>query len=122
MCVRSYKVLVWHIIKINEHHMASCDECFRGFVRKMSIYVLARRSCFYPDFGISGYSEIRISGYPDIRTTGYPDIRTIGHPDIRISGHPDVQISGKSVVNKSRFRKWQDMQYMQHCGCFIGNE
>ena len=30
----------------------------------MAIYVLARRSCFYP--------EIRVSGNPDIRVSGYP--------------------------------------------------
>ena len=71
----------------------------------------------FPDIRISGYPDIRTSGYPHFRTSGYPDI---GYPDIHISGHPDVRISEKSGINKSRFRKWQDMQFMQHSGCFIG--
>ena len=56
------------------------------------------------------------------RTSGFPKIRKIGYPEIPMSGCPDVRISGKSEVNKSRFRKCQDMQYMQHFRCFIGNE
>ena len=55
----------------------------------MLIYVLARRSCFYPDFRISGYPDIRITGYPDIRLAGWPDIRISAFSDIRIPGIPE---------------------------------
>ena len=47
------------------------------------------------------------------RTSGFPEIRKIRYPEIQISGGTDARISGKSEVNKSRFRKWQDMQYMK---------
>ena len=60
----------------------------------MLIYVLARRSCFYPVFWISGYSDNRISGYPDFLTSGHPDIRISGHPDVRISENPRLTNRG----------------------------
>ena len=55
----------------------------------MSIYVLARRSYFYSDFRISGFSVVRISGFPDFRMSGFPDVRISGFQDIWISGFPE---------------------------------
>ena len=57
----------------------------------MLIYVLARRSCFYPDFRISGYPDNRITAFPGIRVSGHPDIRI---SDIRISAFPHIRIPG----------------------------
>ena len=58
---------------------------FLFFASKLNIYVLARRSGFYP--------EIWISGYPDFRAPRFPEFRKFGFPNIRISGYPGMAIS-----------------------------